>query len=112
MSAVDKFHDQAMEAAFLADHERRRGNRARSRELFDQALDLEFKALGEMSDPVEPTYSILHRSAGWLALDCNNPRLAEQLASKALAGEPDPQIAEELRDLLEQINFRRRHGSS
>ena len=107
MSAVDKYHDEAMEAAFFADQERRRGNQKRSEELFDQALDLELKALGEMLEPVEPTYSILHRSAGWLALDCNKPRLAEQLASKALAGEPDSQIAEELRDLLEQINFRR-----
>lgn len=107
MSAVDKFHDEAMEAAFFADQERRRGNKKRSEELFDQALNLELKALGEMSEPVEPTYSILHRSAGWLALDCNQPRLAERLASKALAGEPDPRIAEELRDLLEQINFRR-----
>ena len=42
-----------------------------------------------------------------MALDCNKPRLAEQLASKALAGDPHPKIAEELRDLLEQINFRR-----
>ncbi len=109
MSDVDKFHDEAMNAAFLADQERRRGNRERSQELFDQALNLELKALGEMSEPVEPTYSILHRSAGWLALDCNQPRLAEQLASKALAGKPDPRIAEELRDLLEEIKTSK-HG--
>ena len=68
---------------------------------------MELKALDEITEPVEPTYSILHRSAGWLALDCNQPRLAEQLASKALAGDPHPKIAEELRDLMEQINFRR-----
>ena len=107
MSALDKFHDKAMEAAFFADQKRRRGNRERAAELFEQALDLELKALGEITEPVEPAYSILHRSAGWLALDCNKPRLAEQLASKALAGDPHPKIAEELRDLLEQINFRR-----
>lgn len=112
MSAVDKFHDQAMEAAFLADQERRLGNQKKSGELFSQALDLALKALGEMTEPVEPTYSILHRSAGWLALDCNKPQLAEQLASKALAGEPDPEIAEELRYLMEQINFWRRQGST
>ena len=109
MSAVDKFHDEAMEAAFFADQERRRGNKERSEELFDQALSLELKALSEMSEPVEPTYSIVHRSAGWLALDCNQPRLAEQLASKALAGEPDPRIAEELRNLLEKIKTNK-HG--
>lgn len=107
MSALDKFHDEAMEVAFFADQERRRGNRERAAELFKKALDLELKALDEITGPVEPTYSILHRSAGWLALDCNRPRLAEQLASKALAGDPHPRIAEELRDLLEQINFRR-----
>ena len=111
MSAVDKFHDQAMEAAFLADQERRRGNQKKAGELFGQALGLVLKALGEMSEPEEPTYSTLHRTAGWLALDCNKPRLAEQLASKALAGEPDPEIAEELRYLMEQIELRRRHGS-
>ena len=107
MNAVDKFHDEAMEAVFFADQQRRRGNPERAKELFDQALESELKALGEMSEPVEPTYSVLHRSAGWLALDCNRPRLAEQLASKALAGNPHPRIAEELRDLFEQINFRR-----
>lgn len=107
MSALDKYHDEAMEAAFFADQERRRGNRERATELFEQALDLELKALDEITEPVEPTYSILHRSAGWLALDCNQPRLAEKLASKALAGDPHPKIAEELRDLIEQINFRR-----
>ena len=107
MSPLDKLHDQAMEAAFLADLERRRGNEEQAAKLFDNALDLELKAIAEMATPVEPTWSILHRSAGWLALDCNQPRKAEQLAAKALAEGPPPEIAEELRDLLEQINFRR-----
>ena len=96
-----------MEVAFFADQERRRGNEKQAAELFEQALELELKALDEITEPVEPTYSILHRSAGWLALDCNKPRLAEQLACKVLAGDPYPKIAEELRDLLDQINFRR-----
>lgn len=107
MSALDKFHDQAMDAAFHAEMEKRQGNQIRAQELFAQALDLELRAIAEMSEPIEPTFSVLHRSAGWLALDCNNPRLAEQLASKALAGNPQPKIAEELRDLLEQVNFYR-----
>ena len=109
MSALDKFHDEAMEAAFFADQEQRRGNRERAAELFKQALDLELKALDEITEPVEPTYSILHRSAGWLALDCNKPRLAERLACKALAGDPHPKIAEELRDLLAET-YARMHG--
>ena len=109
MSALDKFHDEAMEAAFFADQEQRRGNRERAAELFKQALDLELKALDEITEPVEPTYSILHRSAGWLALDCNKPRLAERLACKALAGDPHPKIADELRDLLAET-YARMHG--
>ena len=107
MSPLDKLHDQAMEAAFLADLERRRGNEEQAAELFNKALVLELKAIAEMTTPVEPTWSILHRSAGWLALDCNQPRKAEQLAAKALAEGPPAEIAEELRDLLEQSDFRR-----
>lgn len=109
MSALDKFHNKAMEVAFFADQERRRGNEKRATELFEQALELELKALEEITKPVEPTYSILHRSAGWLALDCNKPRLAEPLACKALAGEPYPKIAKELRDLLAET-YARMHG--
>ncbi|MYK54054.1 MAG: hypothetical protein F4032_20045 [Gemmatimonadetes bacterium] len=108
MGALDKFHNKAMEVAFFADQERRRGNEKRATELFEQALELELKALDEITEPVEPTYSILHRSAGWLALDCNKPRLAEQLACKALAGDPHPKIAEELRDLLAETYARMR----
>lgn len=107
MSALDKYHDEAMDVAFLAEMEKRQGNQGRAQELFAQALELELKAIKEMNEPVEPTFSVLHRSAGWLAVDCSNLRLAEQLASKALAGNPPAKIADELRDLLEQVNFYR-----
>jgi hypothetical protein len=63
--------------------------------------------LGEL---VEPTFSILHRSAATLALDCDNIRLAEQLIAKALSHTLPYEIAEELRDLLEQVYFRRHLG--
>ena len=106
MSALDKFHNKSMEVAFFADQERRRGNEKQAAELFEQALDLELKALAEITEPVEPRCSVLHRSAGWLALDCNKPRLAEQLACKALAGDSHPKIAEELRDLLTETYAR------
>ena len=104
MSILDKLHDQAMEAAFLADLERRKGNERDAAKLFEKALDLERQAIAEMTTPVEPTWSILHRSAGWLALDCNRPRQAEQLACIALTGDPPPEIADELRDLWAQAN--------
>ena len=108
MSALDELHDKAMEKTFFADLERRRGNAKAAMKLFEQALDLELKAIAQMTEPVEPTHSILHRSAGWLALDCNQPYKAERLASNALAYEPPPEIAEELRALLDQARSRLR----
>ena len=107
MTTLDEYHDKAMEKSFFADLERRRGNEEEASQLFQQALELELKAIGEITEPIEPTFSVLHRSAGWLALDCKQPRLAEQLACKALAGNPPEKIADELRDLWQQANFRR-----
>jgi hypothetical protein len=96
MSTLDVLHDQSMEKAFFADLERREGNEGQAVELFKKALALERKAINAMTNPVEPTWSILHRSAGWLALDCNQPHLAEQLACIALAGSPPSGVAQEL----------------
>ena len=108
MSALDELHDKAMEKTFFADLERRRGNHKAAMELFEKALDLELKAIEQMAEPIEPTHSILHRSAGWLALDCNRPRKAERLAANALAYDPPSEIAEELRVLLDHAQSRLR----
>jgi hypothetical protein len=48
----------------------------------------------------EPTRSVLHRSAASLAVECLQLREAERLIGQALAGNPPPDIADELRDLL------------
>ena len=52
-------------------------------------------------------WAVLHRSAGTLALDCRDFLQAEKIVATALAQEPHPEIAEELRDLLGQIYFQR-----
>ena len=67
----------------------------------------ELAAIGELDQTSGLAWSILHRSAGTLALDCRDFRKAEQITAQALAGDPHPDIAEELRDLLEQIYFQR-----
>ncbi|HEX5271222.1 MAG TPA: hypothetical protein VFW33_12065, partial [Gemmataceae bacterium] len=60
------------------------------------------------SDPsLEPTRSVLHRSAASLALECGEYREAERLIATALAGSPPETIAEELRDLLHRVYFDR-----
>ena len=99
-------HEYAMEAAFFADAERRSGNEAKAVPLFEKALELELQALKELKQTEGLWWSILHRSAGWLALDCGQPRLAEKLACTALAGEPDPAIADQLREVLEAAHQR------
>lgn len=107
MSSVKEWHDKAMELADSGFRERARGDAARSQEFFAQALEAELAAIGELDEPNGLLWSILHRSAGTLALDCRRFRQAEQIAATALAGEPQPEIAEELRDLLKQIYFQR-----
>ena len=106
---LNDYHGRAMEAAFFADLARRRdGDEKRAMELFEQALDLELKVLSEITEPVEPRNSVLYRSAGWLAMDCDRLERAVQLAEKALDGEPHPAIAPELRELLAAANARLR----
>lgn len=107
MSDVNELHNRAMDLAEFAQVARVRGNVHREADLLKQALELERDAIRALKDPVEPTFSVLHRSAGTLALRCGKYRLAEQLAANALAQEPPHEIAEELRDLVEQVYFQR-----
>ena len=110
MNATPNSHEQAMDLVENAVLERMRGNTERTEQLYVQALEHELAAIQELeqrNDRTEPTWSVLHRSAGWMAFNGNQLRRAEQIAAKALAGDPHPEIAEELRDLLEQVNAQR-----
>ena len=86
--------------------ERRRGNDAEALIHFQKALRLEVTAIDAMSGPRGLTYSILHRSAATLALDCNDLQQAERLAEKALK-QSHPAITEELHDVLRLVKFTR-----
>ena len=103
MSAINDLHHEAMDFTALAFMERARGNAEKAHEFFEQALKYEAAAIDALGEEyIEPTYSVLHRSAATLALDCKRYRKAEQLAAKALAQEPPGEIAAELRDVLAQ----------
>lgn len=106
MSKVNDLHARAMEHAEHALMARMRGEAARASEHSREALKYELAAIDELPEYDEPTYSILHRSAGTLALDCDDLRTAERMAARALAKDPPPDVAQELRDLLERIHFR------
>ena len=109
MNGIKELHHQAMQLADEADHLRKQGNEQAAKAILRQAFDKERQAAKEAASGValEPTRSVLHRSAASLALECGDFREAERLIAVALAGEPPDEIAEELRDLLEQIYFDR-----
>jgi len=109
MKDINKFHRSAMDFADRAFIAKQEGKQRSFITLSRKAFHAEKKAaeLCQGQYAIEPTRSILHRSAAALALDCGELREAERLIAMALAGEPPQQIAEELRDLLEQTYFRR-----
>lgn len=107
MSLVNASHTRAMDLAEEAILARIAGNQDRFEELSSHALVAEIAAIGELKTDDEPLFSMLHRSAATLAIDCSQLRQAERLIAAALAKEPPGAIAEDLRDLLERVNFRR-----
>ena len=106
MSGVLETHHKAMEWAEEGQFRLDRGDRSSARKAFRKAMELEREAACAAGD-TEPDRSVLFRSAGSLALNCDELRTAEQLLATGLAGEPPEEIAEEIRDLLEQVHFRR-----
>ena len=97
-----------MEYADEAFFARRKGQEDLAKDYFEKAFLAEKNAADQVADTdLEPTRSVLHRSAATLALDCGRVREAEILVSVALAGEPPHVIAEELRDLQEKVQFER-----
>ena len=117
MSDADLFHNQAMDLVEKAILERSQGNAEATAALYAEALELEIASITELSaqgEPSEPTWSLRHRSAGWMAFNSHQFRRAKQLAAKALAGNPPPDIAAQLDDLIAQAIYRdnlRRSGS-
>ena len=109
MTDIARLHRRAMELADEAAASRRRGFHEQALELTRQAYQLERDAAREVENQLElePTRSVLHRSAASLALECNEVREAERLIGRALSGSPPDEIAEELRDLLEDVYFHR-----
>jgi hypothetical protein len=112
MKDVKDLHHQAMRLADEADAARRQGQAQLARERLRQAFECEQQAADLVAgEPaLEPTRSVLHRSAATLALECGALREAERLIAVALSGEPPEQIAEELRDLWEQVYFGGKKG--
>jgi hypothetical protein len=109
MSRIKDLHHEAMRLVDQASDLRRRGEEPGASARLRQALEHERRA-AELAAPdlaLEPTRSVLHRSAATLACQCGEYREAERLITTALSGKPPETVAEELRDLLLQVYFDR-----
>lgn len=104
MTSWEDIHSEAMDLSDRALKHKRRGEHDDAKQLFKRAFELERDALARMDGVEEPIYSTMYRSCATLALDCEEYRLAEQIASKALAGDPPQYLIWELRDVVEKAN--------
>ena len=107
--SIRTIHSEAMDLAENAAMALSRGEQAIALDYYQRALEKERLAANLAVDrqAPEPTRSILLKSAAHLATNCHQLRLAEQLISVALAGNPPDEIAEELRQMFEQVGFDR-----
>jgi hypothetical protein len=102
---INDLHERAMDLAEAAVVARTHGDEVTSRKRFQEALKLDTEAAALIAPHLdeEPMRSVLHRSAGSLALNCEHHRVAEKLLAVGLAGDPPAEVADEMRDLLEQV---------
>src|SRR5688572_32029285 len=101
---VKEIHDRAMELADRAFMAKWQGDTAAALPYFEQAYELEAQAAHLMVDTnIEPSRSVLHRSAASLAFNCGKYREAEKLIGIALAGNPPDEVLKELRELMQQV---------
>lgn len=107
MTDVGELHRKAMLLAEEATLRRLRGEDPT--DLLRRALSVEREAALSVAQELtlEPTRSVLLRSAASIALECGEVREAERLVAIGLTGDPPAEIAEELRDILEKVNFQR-----
>ncbi len=106
---IIKLHRLAMNIAEEADRLKREGNKKEAIKLYVDAFEKERDAamLALSSGAEQPTPAILLKSAAYLALDAGLTRDCEKLIGIALANDIPDEIAEELRNLYEDVNFHR-----
>ena len=104
MDEVKVLHDKAMEYADKAFIARRAGVPEAAANCFLQAAWYEKEAaLRVLPSSVEPTRSVLFRSAGTLALDSGQFGMAELLIAIGLEGNPPNAIRAELEEVRARL---------
>ncbi|NDV81286.1 hypothetical protein D0T87_04750 [Bacteroides sp. 51] len=102
-------HNTAMYKVDQGDLQKNMGNLEIALNLYKEAYSLEQDAahLALRNNLPEPTVSILLKSSAALAMRCDYNRDAEKLISLALSRDVPLDIADELRDMLETVHFKR-----
>lgn len=105
MSDTRELHDSAMDLFEQGLLTARAGNLDESRRLFNQALENEAAAADSLAADyqLEPTRSILHRSAASMALRVGDVQRAKRYVEAGLAGNAPQDIRAQLTALREQI---------
>jgi|WetSurMetagenome_2_1015567.scaffolds.fasta_scaffold39674_5 tetratricopeptide (TPR) repeat protein len=109
MNDIRKNHEEAMALAERADLLKMAGNHEEAKKIYEKAFELEklSATLAITNSSSEPAKAVLLKSSAYLAITCGKIREAEKLIAQALLGEPPADIADELRNLLEEVNFSR-----
>lgn len=104
---VKDLHREAMKYNDFALIAKQNNSLTEVKENYLKAFEFEKQAfiLFNSQSSEEPTKSVLLRSAANLALLSEQLREAEKLISLGLAGDLPTEIADEFRDLLQQVNF-------
>ena len=81
------------------------GKEAEAIPLYEQAFELERQAALSLlnRDDIEPTRSILFRSAAAIAKKCHRYRDSEKMIGHGLAGNPPDYVAEQMREIYDDI---------
>jgi len=102
---IEKRHKLAMDFAEMAIFAKRNEDLQKFEEYSKKAMEYEKQAAIELfSEQIEPTRSVLFRSAGHLALDNADYIEAQKLYEYALEGNPPTEIVAELRELKVDVD--------
>ena len=112
MQDITLLHQEAMELIDRAVLAKQNGDLQSMLQFAKAALIKERSAADLVAEQfeMEPTRSVLHRSAATIAIECGELREAERLIGRALAGHPPKDIADELRDLLMEEIYSQRQA--
>jgi uncharacterized protein (UPF0297 family) len=102
---VNQLHEQAMDIAEEMYFAQRKKDTAAIKKWAKSAFSLEQKAAMLLVNDydIEPTRSVLFKSAACLAINAEMYQTAEQMIGFALSGTPPYEIRNELKDLLLEL---------